>query len=201
MDLRTELNERDLDSDPIRQFTHWLSEATRAGVPMANAMALATVSADGVPSVRMVLLPLVDERGFVFETNLESPKAKDLAAVPRAALAFYWAPLHRQVRVSGRVEPIPVGEAQGYFAGEPPEIQAMIRACPQSQVIADRAALEQLYAAALAAPDTALPAYWGGYRLRPEFIEFWQGRPNRLQDRLRFTRDASNGWRIERLVP
>jgi pyridoxamine 5'-phosphate oxidase len=167
---------------------------------MPNAMALATSSLDGTPSVRMVLLDDVDERGFVFQTNLESPKAADLTAQPRAALAFFWPRLLRQVRVTGRVSTLTREEATAYYAREPSAIQAMLRACHQSQVIASRAELEDAYAAALQAPGASIPAHWGGYRLYVSTIEFWQGRQNWLQDRLRYTRAAS-AWRIERLVP
>jgi pyridoxamine 5'-phosphate oxidase len=199
-DERT-LSEADLDADPHAQFRTWLREAVESGEPMPNAMAVATGSADGVPSVRMILLEDVDERGFTFQTNIESPKARDLAAIPRAALAFFWPILLRQVRITGRVDPLSRTEAAAYYAAAPPPIQTMLQACRQGEVIADRAALERAYAEAAAstAPRT-LPAHWGGYRVTAETIEFWQGRQNRLQDRLRYTRQDV-GWRIERLVP
>jgi pyridoxamine 5'-phosphate oxidase len=194
------LSENQLDPEPHRQFATWLREAVEAGEPMPNAMALATAGADGVPSVRMVLFEDVDERGFTFQTNLESPKALAMTAVPRAAVVFFWPLLLRQVRVTGNVEPLGRDEVAAYFAAAPSAIQTMIRACHQSTVIADRAALERAYADALGSTEDGVPAHWGGYRLHIETIEFWQGRQNWLQDRLRYTR-AGGGWRIERLVP
>lgn len=194
------LSESDLDPDPHPQLRTWLQEATESGELMPNAMALATSSPDGTPSVRMVLLDDVDERGLVFQTNLESPKAADLTAQPRAALAFFWPRLLRQVRVTGSVSSLARDEAAAYYAQQPSAIQAMIRACRQSQVIADRGELERAYTAALQTPGDGIPAHWGGYRLYVATIEFWQGRQNWLQDRLRYTRAAS-AWRIERLVP
>jgi pyridoxamine 5'-phosphate oxidase len=194
------LSEQDLDPDPHRQFQAWLQEAVDAGEPMPRAMALATTGTDGSPSVRMMLLQDVDERGFVFQTNLESPKANDLTRNPHAALVFFWTRPLREVRVTGTVEPLNRGEAAAYYAAEPPAIQAMISVCPQSQVIPDRAALDQLFAAGLRSPHAGLPPHWGGYRLKVETIEFWHGRQNWLQDRLRYSR-ANGDWRIERLVP
>jgi pyridoxamine 5'-phosphate oxidase len=195
------LDEADLEPDPHRQFAVWLRDAIDAGEPMPRAMALATTSRDGVPSVRMVLVEDVDPRGFVFQTNLDSPKAHDLAAVPHAAAAFFWPRLLRQVRASGPVAPLSRGEVAAYFALAPPGIKAMLHACRQSQVIPNRAALERSFAEALTSGDTRVPDDWGGYRLRVGSIEFWQGRQNWLQDRLRYTRNGGGGWRIERLVP
>jgi pyridoxamine 5'-phosphate oxidase len=194
------LSERDLDPDPHRQFRAWMDEATAAGEQMPNAMALATVGLDGLPALRMMLLEDVDARGFVFQTNLDSPKAKALEATPAAALAFFWPKAVRQVRVTGSVQPLPRDEAAEYFARAPSGIQAMLRACPQSQVIADRWELESMYAESLLSADTSLPAHWGAYRLHVRTIEFWQGRENWLQDRLRYTR-TEGGWKVERLVP
>jgi pyridoxamine 5'-phosphate oxidase len=194
------LSESDLDPDPLRQFRTWLQEAMEAGELAPNAMALSTVGSDGLPSLRMMLLEDVDERGFVFSTNLDSPKAQALASVPAAALAFFWPGILRQVRVTGSVEPLTREEVARYFTRCPADVQAMLRACHQSRVIADRAVLEKLYAASLRSPDAGLPDHWGGYRLPVATIEFWQGRDHWLQDRLRYTRTAE-GWRIERLVP
>jgi pyridoxamine 5'-phosphate oxidase len=198
-DERT-LSEGDLDPDPHRQFRAWLQEAAESGEPTPNAMALATASIDAKPSVRMVLLEDVDERGFAFQTNIESPKAADLAAMPSAALVFFWPRLVRQVRVTGGVKALSRDEVAAYFAQAAAGVQAMLRACHQSQVIADRAELERAYAEAVESPEHGVPPHWGGYRLRVETIEFWQGRQNWLQDRLRYTR-AAGGWKIERLVP
>jgi len=149
----------------------------------------------------MVLIEDVDERGFAFQTNLDSPKARDLIAVPYAAAAFFWPRLLRQVRVTGSVSALSRAEVAAYFDAAPQGIKAMLRACRQSQVIPDRAALERSFAEALASEDTGVPDDWGGYRLRVESIEFWQGRQNWLQDRLRYTRTPEGSWRIERLVP
>jgi pyridoxamine 5'-phosphate oxidase len=198
------LSEADLDPDPLRQFQRWLQEAWAAGEPLANAMAVATTAPDGAPSVRMVLLDQADERGFAFQTNLDSPKAHHLTARPLAALLFFWPRLLRQVRVTGRVSRIADEEVRGWFASAPPDIQAMIRACRQSQPIADRAALEQLWWAALQeAPQggAPMPGDWGGFRVSLDSIEFWQGRAHRLQDRLRLTRQPDGGWHLERLIP
>ena len=163
-------------------------------------MALATVGEDGLPSLRMMLLEDFDSRGFVIQTNLESPKARALAATPAAALAFYWPLLVRQVRVTGRVEPLPRDEMAGYFAQAPSGVQAMLRACHQSQVIADRSELERMFAESVKSSDTGLPAHWGGYRLVVATIEFWQGRENWLQDRLRYTRTDRLAHRTPRAV-
>jgi pyridoxamine 5'-phosphate oxidase len=195
------LDEADLQEDPHRQFELWLQEAIAAGEPMPKAMALATASPEGLPSVRMILLEDVDQHGLTFQTNLESPKALDLAAVPHAAGVFFWPSLLRQVRVSGSVEPLSREEVGAYFAEEPRAIQAMLRACRQSQVVADRATLERGFDQALASAEEGVPDHWGGYRLHIAAIEFWQGRQNWLQDRLRYTRRAEGGWRIERLAP
>jgi pyridoxamine 5'-phosphate oxidase len=197
------LNEQDLDPDPLRQFQLWLDQAWASGEPMANAMAVASTGPDGAPAVRMVLLDAADERGFAFQTNLESPKARDFAARPRAALLFFWPTLLRQVRVTGSVSTIDPAEVRASFEQAPPEIQAMIRACRQGQPVADRAALEQLWQEALhAAPHggAEMPPDWGGFRVSLETIEFWQGRDHRLQDRLRLTRSGP-GWQVERLMP
>jgi pyridoxamine 5'-phosphate oxidase len=196
------LLEQDLDAEPHRQFEHWLAEAAASGEPMAHAMVLATVDADGSPSARMLLLEGIDQDGFVFQTNTESPKARDLAANPRAALTFFWPLLLRQVRVRGTVSGLPRSVVETFFAETPSGIQVMLRACRQSTVIPDRATLERNYAEALTSGDTRVPDDWGAYRLRAESIEFWQGREHQLQDRLRYSR-AGDGrtWRVERLVP
>jgi pyridoxamine 5'-phosphate oxidase len=195
------MDEADLPPEPVQQFQTWLQEAIDAGEPMPGAMALATVSADGLPSVRMMMLEDVDERGFAFQTNLDSPKALHLARTPQAALAFFWPRVLRQVRVMGAIEPLTRDEVGDFYGRLPSGVQRMLQACRQSRVIANRAELDALYAAAVAQPTAGVPPDWGGYRLRVETIEFWQGRPNWLQDRLRYTRAPAGGWRIERLVP
>ena len=189
-------------SDPTVQFRAWLDEAIAAGEPIPNAMALATANAQGVPSVRIVLLEDVTEAGFAFQTNLNSPKVADLELTGLAAATFFWPRLLRQVRVSGAVTHLHRDEVARYFNSQPPGIQAMLRACRvQSEVIPDRATLEQRFADALNSHEAGVPDHWGGYRLHVASIEFWQGRDNWLQDRLRYTRTLDEGWRIERLVP
>jgi pyridoxamine 5'-phosphate oxidase len=198
------LREEDVHRDPIRQFGAWFEDASLSEVPEVNAMALATATADGFPSVRMVLLRGFDERGFAFFTNYESRKARELEANPRAALAIFWHELERQVRIEGRVERVSDEESDRYFHSRPAGSRIGAWASPQSQVIADRDALEVLYEQIERryAEDTIpRPSNWGGYRVIPDSIEFWQGRPNRLHDRLRYTRQSDGGWRIDRLAP
>jgi pyridoxamine 5'-phosphate oxidase len=195
------LDERSVAAEPLLQLIEWLNEASEAGELLPNAMALATTAVDGTPAVRMVLLDRVDERGCVFQTNLASPKAQHLAANPRAALVFFWPRLLRQVRISGPVTQLPGDEVRHYFDAAPIGIQAMLRACRQGQVIGSRSDLEAAYAAALAESAGTMPSDWGGFRVGLETVEFWQGRADRLQDRLRFTQAADGRWTIARLMP
>jgi pyridoxamine 5'-phosphate oxidase len=202
--MRAALAEGDVDPDPVVQFRRWLDDASAANLVEPSAMTLATAGADGVPSARMLLLRGVDQRGFVFYTNYESRKAAELAANPRAALVFWWGELQRQVRVEGRVQRTSHEESAAYFRTRPPGSRLGAWASPQSRVIPSRAVLDERVAELAArhpGGDIPLPPFWGGYRLVPEVVELWQGRPNRLHDRLRYTRAPGGGWRIERLAP
>ena len=202
IDTDAPLNEQDLDPDPIVEFDKWFRLAEAAAEPQPNAMALATVTPTGDPAVRMVLLYRVDARGFVFFTNYESDKGRDLATNPRAALAFYWPRLHRQVRVHGSVTPTSREESEEYWALRPYGNRIAASASAQSRLLASRAALEAEVARLeeLYPEGPPLPDFWGGYRVAPEAIEFWQGRTNRLHDRLRYVCDGGR-WRVERLGP
>lgn len=208
-DLRKEymlrgLSEDDAGPDPIVQFRAWLDAAIAAGHPEPTAMTVATATSDGVPSARMTLLKGLDSRGFVFYSNYESRKGRELTANPRAALVFFWVLLERQARVEGRVERVTPAESDTYFHSRPAGSQVASAASPQSQPIASRAVVEQLFAATeaqYAGGEIPRPAHWGGYRVIPDAIEFWQGRQYRLHDRLRYTRQPDSSWRIERLAP
>jgi pyridoxamine 5'-phosphate oxidase len=193
----------DLVADPLAQLRSWLDRAAEAGLPLANGMTLATAGAGGQPSARVVLLKEIDRRGLVFFTSYESRKGRELAANPRAALLFWWPPLHRQVRVEGIVERIAPEESDAYFRSRPRDSNVSAAASPQSRVLASRRELEELVAEARrVAGDRELerPASWGGYRLVPHEVEFFQGRKDRLHDRLRYRLDRGS-WRIERLAP
>jgi pyridoxamine 5'-phosphate oxidase len=196
------LDGSDLDPEPLRQFERWFGEAREAGVEAPEAMALATATADGSPSLRMVLLKAADPDGFAFYTGYESRKGAELAANPRAALLFYWQPPGRQVRVEGRVERVSAEESGAYFASRPHASRLAAWASPQSRPLADRAELERLYeqAAAQFPEDVPLPEHWGGFRLVPDAYEFWQRGANRLHDRVRYERDG-DGWTRVRLAP
>lgn len=199
------LDESRVDRDPIRQFAAWYDAAVAAGILEPEAMTLSTSTPDGRPSARIVLLRGFDAHGFCFFTNYESRKGRELEANPHAALTFHWAALERQVRIEGRVERTTAAESDAYFTSRPSTSRIGAWSSPQSAVIADRPALEQLFDRFRAEhpDDTAIPRpdHWGGYRLVPERIEFWQGRPSRLHDRLRFSREAADAWLIERLAP
>jgi pyridoxamine 5'-phosphate oxidase len=210
MDLRgmrkiysaAELDEQAAASVPVKQFERWFADAVRAGVPEPNAMTLATVGADGRPSTRIVLVKTFDEAGLVFYTNYTSRKGADLAANPLAALQFHWVELERVVRVEGRVEKVSAEESDAYYRVRPLDSRIGAWASPQSQVIPSRATL--VANAAKTGAQYGLhpprPEHWGGYRLVPDCWEFWQGRPSRLHDRLRY-RLVDGAWRRERLAP
>jgi pyridoxamine 5'-phosphate oxidase len=196
------LDEADVDADPFRQFAVWFAQAMEAGLMEPNAMALATVDARGRPSSRMVLLKGVDETGFVFFTNYESRKGQDLEANPVASLLFWWDRLHRQVRIDGRVEKVATAESESYFQSRPYGSRIGAAASPQSREIGSRAELEARFRALEAAhpEDVPRPEHWGGFRVVPDCLEFWQGRESRLHDRLVYVSDGA-GWRIRRLAP
>ena len=212
-DLRTEyrratLDEGDVAPDPFRQFERWLDEAIKAQLPEPTAMTLATCGPDDRPAARIVLLKGVDPQGFVFFTNYASRKGTELAARPLAALLFYWTELERQVRIEGTVAKIAPAESDAYFASRPQGSRLGAWASPQSAALADRADLEARFSAAEARfRDTGdaipRPPHWGGYRVLPDLLEFWQGRRSRLHDRIRYRRDPGHAgtWTIDRLAP
>ena len=197
-----QLNEADMAPDPIAQFQSWMADAVSAGLPRPDAMTLATATPDGRPSARMVLLKGCDERGFTFFTNYRSRKARELVENAHAALVFFWAELERQVRIEGTVSPVSPEESDAYFRIRPLESRWSAVASPQSETVRDRSQLEQLIKEVrdqYPAGDMPCPPYWGGYRVKPAVMEFWQGRPGRLHDRLCYL--WSDGWRLSRLAP
>jgi pyridoxamine 5'-phosphate oxidase len=198
------LLESEFDPSPFKQFQVWLDEAIQATLPQPLGMTVATATAEGKPSARMVLLRGLDERGFVFFTNYNSRKASELDANPQAALVFYWAEFDRQVRVEGRVERVSAEESDAYFRTRPHGSQLGALASPQSRVIPDRAFLDRQIAdlaEKYTIANVPRPGFWGGYRVVPASIEFWQGQVNRLHDRLRYRRTEDRKWIIERLAP
>ena len=203
MEMFPALNKSDVDRNPIKQFAKWYDEATASGIAETDAMTLATATMDGRPSARIVLLKDFDDRGFVFFTNYESRKAKDLAENPRACLVAYWLPVKRQVRIEGSVEQISEKESEDYFQTRPLGSRIGAWASNQSGIVESRDVLEQRYAdlSERYGEDVPRPPHWGGYRIHPEVIEFWQGRDNRLHDRLRYRLQADGTWVIERLGP
>jgi pyridoxamine 5'-phosphate oxidase len=208
--LRREYGDRgldvpDLEDDPVDMVRRWLHDTIAAGLHEPNAMVVATVSAQGLPSARMVLLKGLDARGFVFFTNYTSRKAEDIDANPAVSLLFPWHDLQRQVRVEGTASRVSIEESEAYFAGRPRESQLGAWASPQSRVVSSRSALDERYGGVLAqfadVDAVPLPPFWGGIRVAPEAVEFWQGRKGRMHDRLRYRRDGSGAWAVERLAP
>jgi pyridoxamine 5'-phosphate oxidase len=202
--VREVLDEREVDPDPFRQFGHWFEQALDVTGHEANAMAVATVSDDGMPTVRMVLLKGFDERGLVFYTSYESAKGEELASNPRASLLFYWPELERQVRIFGEVNKLTRAESSAYFQTRPRGSQIAAHLNQQSRVVPGRSFLESEYArleAGFGDRDIEPPDYWGGYRVVPSSFEFWQGRPSRLHDRVRYRLVEDRSWVIERLGP
>lgn len=201
--IHASLSESDVAADPIAQFKKWFDEALKANVPEANAMSLATVAADGRPSSRIMLIKEFDQRGFAWFTNYESRKAHELEQKPYAALLFHWIELERQVRIEGRVERISAEENDTYFQSRPVGSRIGAIASSQSEQVASREALETRYAEAEAkhGAHPPRPAHWGGYRLVPDYVEFWQGRSSRLHDRIAFRLKADGSWDMQRLQP
>ena len=198
------LSEAELAPEPFAQFAEWFDEALRAELREPNAMTVATATRDGIPSARIVLLKSWDERGFVFYTNYEGQKGRELTENPAAALVFYWSEMERQIRIVGDVARVDREESDRYFESRPLGSRLGALASPQSTVIPERGVLEaRLRELATTYQDEppARPADWGGFRVAPRTVEFWQGRPNRLHDRLRYRRDEDGGWVVERLAP
>jgi pyridoxamine 5'-phosphate oxidase len=205
--MRAGLAESDADPDPLRQFQRWFDDAVAAKLPLPNAMTLATVDADGRPSARIVLLKGLEGGGFVFYTNYRSRKGRELAARPAACLVFQWSDLERQVRIDGEVQRLSASASDAYYASRPLGARFSAWASPQSEKVASRAVLEKAMDEARArhGEQPPRPSHWGGYCVLPRAIEFWQGRADRLHDRLVYTRAATGGnpagWHIERLAP
>ena len=198
------LSEQDADKNPIQQFAKWWDEAIHSKIDEVNAMTLATSSPDGLPSARVVLLKGVNENGFVFFTNYESYKGRQLAENPKACLVFFWKELERQVRITGLVLKVSAAESDEYFNSRPEASRIGAWASPQSRVIEDRHWLDEKFnelVNKMEGTSIQRPSYWGGYLVKPVEIEFWQGRPSRLHDRIQYTLQDDGAWKIERLAP
>ena len=198
------LSESDVDPNAIRQFEKWWNEAVDSKIDEVNAMTLATASMDGLPSARIVLLKEVSENGFVFFTNYESFKAQQLAENPKACLVFFWKELERQVRITGLIQKVNSGQSDEYFHSRPEGSRIGAWASPQSRVIESRHWLDEQFnemVSRMKGNEIKRPPHWGGYLVKPVVIEFWQGRPSRLHDRIQYTLDETGNWKIERLAP
>lgn len=198
------LSENDADNNAIKQFEKWWNEAVESKIDEVNAMTLATASMDGLPSARIVLLKEFNEKGFVFFTNYESYKAQQLAENPKACLVFFWKELERQVRITGLIQKINSAESDAYFKSRPESSRIGAWASPQSRVIESRHWLDEKFnelVNKMEGTDIKRPPHWGGYIVKPVVIEFWQGRPSRLHDRIQYTLDDNGEWKIERLAP
>jgi pyridoxamine 5'-phosphate oxidase len=198
------LLETEVANDPFVQFNKWWDDAINSELDEVNAMTLATASAAGIPSARIVLLKSVSEQGFVFFTNYNSNKGKELEENPHACLVFFWKELERQIRISGRVEKVSSGDSDEYFRSRPPGSKIGAWASPQSKIIVSRKIIEEnilKYEKQFDGADIDRPTHWGGYIVLPTVIEFWQGRPNRLHDRIQYSKLANGNWSIERLAP
>ena len=208
-DIRTEyklrsLNEADVAVDAVVQFASWWDDAVKSEISEVNAMTLATATTDGIPSARIVLLKGFDANGFVFFTNYQSNKGKELENNPHASLVFFWKELERQVRIDGLIEKVSADESDAYYSSRPSGSRIGAWASPQSKVITDRKIIEtnfQQYEEKFGTGLIPRPEHWGGYRLKPSLVEFWQGRSSRLHDRIRYTLQEDNSWIIERLAP
>ncbi|HUQ73570.1 MAG TPA: pyridoxamine 5'-phosphate oxidase [Burkholderiales bacterium] len=200
--MRAGFSEADADRDPVHQFERWFQDALRAQLPLPNAMTLATVSADGAPAARVVLLKGIERGGFVFYTNYQSRKARELEALGRACLVFMWSDLERQVRITGTVEKVPAADSDAYFVTRPLGARLSAWASAQSETVPSRSVLEEEMAQVKAryGDSPPRPPHWGGYRVMPREIEFWQGRADRLHDRLLY-KERAGEWKIQRLAP
>ncbi|MBV7528829.1 pyridoxamine 5'-phosphate oxidase [Chitinophaga sp. sic0106] len=202
--IMASLDEHDVAKAPLQQFSRWWNDATTGEVEEANAMTLATSTPDGHPSARIVLLKSFDEEGFLFFTNYDSQKGEEMAANPNVSLLFFWRELERQVRIVGTVSKAPAAVSDAYYNSRPEGSRIGAIASPQSRVISDRSVLEGEVARLMekyAGNTPVRPEYWGGYVVKPTVLEFWQGRSSRLHDRIRYTLQADNSWKIERLAP
>lgn len=201
---KKKLSEKKITADPMKQFAKWWKQAVASGIEEVNAMTLATASSDGFPSARIVLLKGVEENGFIFFTNYNSYKGQQLAENPKACLVFFWKELERQVRITGLIEKIAAADSEAYFYSRPEGSQIGAIVSPQSQTIDNREWLEEHYKQIKKqSKETKIvrPDHWGGYILKPVIIEFWQGRPSRLHDRIQYTLEDNGNWKIERLAP